>query len=262
MDLSFTPEQEAFRAEVRAFINSAIPPNLADKAKNHEYYSQAEQRRVAQDPGQEGLGGAALAQGVRRRRASTPTRRFILTEELELAGAPDLAVRPAHGRPADLPVRQRRAEASASCRRSSAARRCGARATPSRTPAAIWRRCADAPRTTAKATSSSTARRPGPPTRSTPTGSSASCAPIAALKKARWASASSSCDMKTPGVARGAVPHHRRHARVLRDLLRQREGAEGEPGRPAERRLDPGQGAARPRAHAHRRCRRLDARCC
>ena len=37
-------------------------------------------------------------------------------------------------------------------------------------------------------------------------------------------------------------------------------GAEGEPGRPAQRRLDPGQGAARPRAHAHRRGRRSRAR--
>jgi alkylation response protein AidB-like acyl-CoA dehydrogenase len=32
MDLSFTPEQVAFRAEVRSWIASALPPPLAAKA--------------------------------------------------------------------------------------------------------------------------------------------------------------------------------------------------------------------------------------
>ncbi|MFZ4831775.1 acyl-CoA dehydrogenase family protein [Rouxiella sp. Mn2063] len=34
MDLDFTPQEEAFRQEVRRFISSNLPPSLADKVKN------------------------------------------------------------------------------------------------------------------------------------------------------------------------------------------------------------------------------------
>jgi alkylation response protein AidB-like acyl-CoA dehydrogenase len=90
MDLSFTPEQEAFRREVRAFIESAIPPHLAQKAKNHEHYTPDETREWHRILFKKGwavvnwpkeYGGADL----------DPTRRFILAEELTLAGTPDLS---------------------------------------------------------------------------------------------------------------------------------------------------------------------------
>jgi hypothetical protein len=58
-----------------------------------------------------------------------------------------------------------------------AASSAGARAIPSRTPAPTSPRCRPAPKATAT-TSSSPARRSGPPTPTTPTGSSAWCAPI------------------------------------------------------------------------------------
>jgi alkylation response protein AidB-like acyl-CoA dehydrogenase len=90
MDLSFTPEQEAFRREVRAWIAQAMPPHIAKKAKEHAHFEPEEVRewhRVLAKKGWAALnwpkeyGGAGL----------DPTRRFILQEELVMAGAPELS---------------------------------------------------------------------------------------------------------------------------------------------------------------------------
>jgi alkylation response protein AidB-like acyl-CoA dehydrogenase len=42
MDMTFTPEQIAFRQEVRDWIQQALPPSLADKAANGGHFEQAE----------------------------------------------------------------------------------------------------------------------------------------------------------------------------------------------------------------------------
>jgi len=90
MELSFTPEQEAFRQEVRAWIQQALPPNLAAKAQQHAHFEPEEQRQWHRIMHQRGWaaanwpkehGGADL----------DPTRRFILREELSLSGTPDLS---------------------------------------------------------------------------------------------------------------------------------------------------------------------------
>ncbi len=90
MELSFTAEQEAFRREVRAWIAQALPPNLAAKAKQLAHFEPQEQRewhRILYEKGwaapnwPKEQGGAGL----------DPTRRFILREELALAGTPDLS---------------------------------------------------------------------------------------------------------------------------------------------------------------------------
>ena len=90
MELSFTPAQEAFRAEVRAWIASAMPPHIARKAKEHQTFDHEEQRewhRILYRKGWLALnwpkeyGGAGLL----------PTERFILQEELVMAGTPDLS---------------------------------------------------------------------------------------------------------------------------------------------------------------------------
>ena len=98
----------------------------------------------------------------------------------------------------DHGVRQRRAEAALSCRASCPARTGGARATPSPAPgsdlASLKTRAVRAAITT-----SSTARRPGPRSRSTPTGSSAWCAPTAPASKQEGISFLL-IDMKSPGV--------------------------------------------------------------
>ncbi|MFI5307642.1 MAG: acyl-CoA dehydrogenase family protein [Polyangiales bacterium] len=90
MDLSFTAEQEAFRKEVRAWIGQALPQNLAVKAKQHAHFEPEEQKQWHRILHQKGWaapnwptehGGANL----------DPTKRFILREELMLAGTPDLS---------------------------------------------------------------------------------------------------------------------------------------------------------------------------
>ena len=108
-------------------------------------------------------------------------------------------------------------------------------------------------------TTSSTARRPGTRSASTPTGSSAWCAPIPEAK----AAARHLLPAHRHEVARRhrAADHHpRRRARGQRDLVRGRRGAGGEPRRRGEQGLDLRQVPARPRAHQHRRHRHRQAR--
>jgi alkylation response protein AidB-like acyl-CoA dehydrogenase len=90
MDLSFTPEQEKFRQEVRAWIDQAMPPDLRAKAAVDGHFEMPEIMEWHKVLYQKGWaaphwptehGGPGL----------DVTRRFILTEELELAGAPGLS---------------------------------------------------------------------------------------------------------------------------------------------------------------------------
>jgi alkylation response protein AidB-like acyl-CoA dehydrogenase len=90
MDLSFTPEQNAFREEVRAWIAQAMPPPIKKKADvdaHFEHDEVMEWHRILYDKGwvaphwPKEHGGPGL----------DVTQRFILTEELELAGTPHLS---------------------------------------------------------------------------------------------------------------------------------------------------------------------------
>jgi alkylation response protein AidB-like acyl-CoA dehydrogenase len=90
MDLSLSPEHEAFRREVRAFIAASMPSDLKAKAEVDAHFEMPEVMRWHKILYQQGwvaphwpteVGGPGL----------DPTRRFILTEELELAGAPQLS---------------------------------------------------------------------------------------------------------------------------------------------------------------------------
>jgi alkylation response protein AidB-like acyl-CoA dehydrogenase len=90
MDLSFRPEHLAFREEVRAFIRTAMPAHLREKAEVDRYFSQPEvkewhkilaARGWAAPNWPEEHGGPGL----------DVTSRFILSEELELSGAPSLS---------------------------------------------------------------------------------------------------------------------------------------------------------------------------
>ncbi|MFO0660038.1 MAG: acyl-CoA dehydrogenase family protein [Polyangiaceae bacterium] len=90
MDLSFTPEQIAFREEVRAWIDSALPAHLKRKAEvdaNFDMPEVMEWHKILYAKGWLAPhwpvehGGPGL----------DATCRFILTEELELAGTPHLS---------------------------------------------------------------------------------------------------------------------------------------------------------------------------
>ncbi len=90
MDLSFTPEHTRFQAEVRAWIAEAMPDDLRAKADVDAQFDMSEimrWHRILYDKGwiaphwPEMYGGPGL----------DPTARFILSEELEMSGAPPLS---------------------------------------------------------------------------------------------------------------------------------------------------------------------------
>jgi alkylation response protein AidB-like acyl-CoA dehydrogenase len=90
MDLALAPEHEAFRAEVREWIAAAMPPDLRAKAEVDANFEMPEMMRWQKILYERGwaaphwptrYGGPGL----------DATRRFILSEELELAGAPPLS---------------------------------------------------------------------------------------------------------------------------------------------------------------------------
>src|SRR5215471_1145941 len=90
MDMSFRPEDLAFRAEMRAWIREAMPPHLRAKAEVDAHFEMPEVmewHRILYKKGwvaphwPREHGGPGL----------DVTRRFILVEELELAGAPGLS---------------------------------------------------------------------------------------------------------------------------------------------------------------------------
>ena len=153
---------------------------------------------LAPDPVQEGLDRAAVAEGVWRAGLDDHAALHLRTGNVARRNAAAAGVRRHHGRSGDLHVRQRGAERRASCRASSPARSGGARATPSRARAPTSPRSRPRPSATAT-TTSSTARRPGPRWRSTPTGSSAWCAPIPTAKPQAGISFLL-IDMKSPGI--------------------------------------------------------------
>ncbi len=90
MDLSFSPEDEAFRQEVRAFIADALPDDLRAKSELDAPFSAEDTSRWHKLLYAKGwvapywpteYGGSDLS----------PTQRFILTEEFELQGTPTLS---------------------------------------------------------------------------------------------------------------------------------------------------------------------------
>ena len=90
MDLSFSAEEIEFRDHVRAWIAEAMPPHIRDKAEVDAHFEHDEimqWHRILYRKGwiaphwPKEYGGAAL----------DVTRRFILTEEHELAGTPPLS---------------------------------------------------------------------------------------------------------------------------------------------------------------------------
>jgi alkylation response protein AidB-like acyl-CoA dehydrogenase len=91
MEMTFAPEHRAFRDEVRAWIQASMPPHIRAKAEVDAQFSHAEVMEWHRILAAKGWvaphwpkehGGPGL----------DATARFLLAEELELAGAPHLSV--------------------------------------------------------------------------------------------------------------------------------------------------------------------------
>ncbi len=87
MDLNFTPEEQAFRKQVRAWVAENLPRDISHKVRHALHLSKVDQQRWAQILGREGwlaagwpveFGGPGW----------TPVQRHLFEEECALAGAP------------------------------------------------------------------------------------------------------------------------------------------------------------------------------
>ncbi len=90
MDLSFGPEHQRFREEVRAFLRTALPPHLREKAAvdaNFTHHEVMEWHKILFRQGWVAPHWPAEHGGP----GLDVTSRFILTEELELSGAPTVS---------------------------------------------------------------------------------------------------------------------------------------------------------------------------
>ena len=228
-------ELDSFRQETRAWLEANCPPEMRKPVtsendvcwggRNFKFQSEA-QKHVDGAHGRTGWTVPDLAARLRRRRAVPASRRKVLRQEMR-----------AHRRrspldsfgiwmlgPALLQLRHRGAEAEHLPKIARGEIRwCQGYSEPGRRvrPGVA----ADARRGHRATTSSSTARRSGPPTPTRPTGSSAWCAPTPA-RRSTTASASCCSTWQSPGVTHPADPADLRQVAVLRDLLRQCEGAE------------------------------------
>ena len=142
MDLDYSPDELAFRDEVRAWLRDNLPADLRDKVvalrpldprrpaalAPHPRRARAGSRRPGRRSGAAPAGTSCSATSSRRS-AATPARRRSFPSASRCA---------ARCCSSSAPTRR----SSASCRASTAATISGARAIPSRARAPTWRRCA------------------------------------------------------------------------------------------------------------------------
>ncbi len=71
MDLAFTPEEQKFADEVRAFVRANLPPDVRDKVKNGKHLIRDDYMRWQQALGKKGLAGLHVAEEAWRPRLHT-----------------------------------------------------------------------------------------------------------------------------------------------------------------------------------------------
>jgi alkylation response protein AidB-like acyl-CoA dehydrogenase len=187
MDLNFTPDEQAFREKIRAWVQDNLPREISDKVRNSIRLTRDDMQRWAKILGKNGwlgwgwpkeFGGPgwnAIQKHLFEEETRSPARRAIVPFGPVMVAPVIMAF--------GTPEQQRRFLPA-----SPAARSGGARATASRLR--LRPRVAQDPAERAATSTSSTARRPGPRSASTATGSSAWCAP---RTKASRRPASASC---------------------------------------------------------------------
>ena len=268
MRLQYAPEDEAFRAELIAWLDAHLPVATSVLAR-----AEAVERAPARLGARRGSARCSTRAGScpgwppeLGGRNATPTQQMIYFEEMSRREIPRSANPQGLGIIAPsihdygTPEQKERFLAADAARRDRVVPR-HERARRGQRPREPAR---PAPCSTATS-SSSTARRCGRRARTTPTGASASCAPIPTCPKHKGISALI-IDMTTPGVERRPFPE-------LTDpdfcdfnevFFTDVRVPEGEPRRPAQRRLADHAGLARARAGDaldRLRVQRCNARC-
>ncbi|SEO72218.1 acyl-CoA dehydrogenase family protein [Aquisalimonas asiatica] len=89
MDINFTPEEEAFREEVRAFLKEKLPENVRQKVLNHKHLTKDDLvnwQKTLYEKGWAAPGWPKKHGGP----GWTPVQKAIFDEETALAGAPPI----------------------------------------------------------------------------------------------------------------------------------------------------------------------------
>ena len=259
MDLDFNPEEQAFRDEVRQFLATALPADIRDRMSRDDA-SHIREDIVRWQKILHAKGWGAPAWPVEFGGTGwSKTQQYLFETECALADAP---AQLAFGIKMVAPVIMRYGSAEQQQRflpRILAGRGLVV-------PGLFGNRLRFGPglaedegRARRRRLRAQRPARSGTRWASSPTGSSAWCAPIRHAKPQKGISFLL-IDMKTPGITVRPTRLLDGTLRSQRDLVRRRARAGRQPRRRREPGLDLRQVPARPRTHQHRRHRRIQAR--
>ena len=140
MNLDYSPADDAFRADIRAWLEANLPRELSDKVLNHKRLSREDFARWHKIVAKQGWVGDRVAGRIRRPGLERDAAAHLGRRVRARRHAAHPAVRRRHGGAgASWPSATRRRSAII-CRASWTARTGGARAIPSRARAPTWRR--------------------------------------------------------------------------------------------------------------------------
>ena len=177
LNLSLSADELAFRDEVRRFLADTSPRHAPCRRSHHRVHRRSRGALgVSPRALPQGLGGAALADGVRRHRLDSGAALYLRSRMRQGWRNVPTTRRARISSVRSSSITGPRSRRTGICRASARARITGRRATPSRARALISRRSRPRPSATAM-TMSSSARRSGPPMRTRRTVSSRWCAP-------------------------------------------------------------------------------------
>ena len=137
MDLRFTPEELAFRDEVRQFFRTEIPAEIRRKVSEGRGLTREDYRHLAAHPQRQGLVRAALAEGMGRAGLDADPALHLHRGDAARRRAAAAAVQLLHGRAGDRRLRHRRRRRKSISPASPISTNGGARASPSPAPAPI-----------------------------------------------------------------------------------------------------------------------------
>ncbi len=140
MNLSFTPEEQAFRNEVRAFLRDYLPDDLRQKMLERRHLGKEDLVRWQRILNARGWAHARLAGRLWRSKLDTGATLYFSGGNGSGPRAGAFAVQRQHDRPGALQVRHGRPEAALPDGASRTWTIGGARVFPNPAPDPIWRR--------------------------------------------------------------------------------------------------------------------------
>ncbi len=257
MDLAFTPEEQAFREKIRAWVRDNLPKDISEKVRNSIHLTRDDHAALGQDPRAKGLARLGLAEGVRRPGLERDPEAPVRGGDRARRRAARRPVRAGDGRAGDHGVRHARAAEALPARHPE--RRGLVEPGLQRAGLGLGPRLAQDPRRAA--------RRQVHRQRPEDLDDARPVRRLDLLPRAHEQRGQAADRHQLPPDRheeprrhRAADHHDGRRARGQRGLLRQRRGARRPADRRGEQGLDLRQVPARARAHQHRRRQPRQAR--